>query len=157
MIGSGVDVDNETFEVRWDEFCPEIPHIISICHLPLNIPQRGFCVLPGVLYCMLPTPVNPQSTPTRRHMLLSQLILPLWVISTGTWQKYFVDRQKDISVVTLSITITSFYICSSALAIVTWLFSILHLNTLLVFLALLQGNVKSVLQPHFGPLESHNP
>lgn len=139
MTGSGVDVDNVTFPVRWDEFCPEIPHIICVRCSPLNITECGFHVLPGVLYSMFPTPVNPQSTPARRHMLVSQLILPLWVINTGTWQKYFGDRQKDISVVTHSITITSLYICSSALAVVTWLFSVLHLNSLLVILALLQG------------------
>lgn len=140
MTGSGVDVDNVTFEVGRDKFCPEIPHIICVCHFPLNITECGLHVLPGVLHSMFPIPVNPQFTPTRRHMLLSQLILPLWVINTGTWQKYFGDRQKDISVVTLSITITSLYICGSALAIVTWLFSILHLNSLLVFLAVLQRN-----------------
>lgn len=68
-------------------------HSMQPMDISLQTTSMGIHVLPGVLYSMFPTPGNPQSTPTRRHILLSQLILPPWVINTGSWQKYFGDRK----------------------------------------------------------------
>lgn len=140
MAGSGVDVDNGTFEVRWDEFCPEIPHIICVHHLPLNITRCGFH-FPGVLHSMLPTPMNPQSTPLKKAYAtkstnISSLSNFYWHLTKILW-----DWQKDISDSFHHNNQSLYLQLSTGHCYLIVQHPSLKLNSLLVFLALLQGNV----------------